>query len=389
MSDTMKIGTSTFGGNYEKKAYYFLKSNENNLFRVLPPLFSLADKGQFAKYYATHKIWLQEASVAGSSERGKSSVYQFFCLEKIDQKSKLIQVHCPYCDMERKNKAVYEDAKLRGASKDQLEEFRLKHVAPFEKEKKFYLNVVSLENKVGLLPLGSKAFQALQDRLKDIKMNYGGIDATGVNGLFLNFKKTQKFKGDRDTVYSVDPAMDNSMVNGIPQMQLKPHVLTTDFIEIMRTTARDLGALFQGITAEEMNQVIQTAPENKKTLLDKLFGRGEKSGATTGHNVGSTGVETVTRIEFKNGDISLHAPDPFQAPAAVNPANAPAMVNILVNSASTPVATVAVPVPAPFNLQPADVSPGQPAFPVNPMQPGAPQVKTTMSDEEFIRTFGA
>lgn len=381
MSEPMKIGKSNFdGGGFTKKEYFWLKANENNLFRVLPPLFSLAEKGQYAKYYASHKIVIVDAPAPGSSEKGKWNVYQFLCVEKFDQKEKLIKVHCPFCDQARAAKATYEDAKNRGAGKEQLKEFFDKQVAPYEAEKKFYVNAVNLENKVGLLPLGIKNFKALQERLKDIQTNYGGMDATGVNGLFLNFKKTQKFKGDRDTVYSVDLALDTVMKDGLPQMQMKTHVLTTDFIETVRTTARDLGDLYKSISTEEMVYILQSAPENKKALLDKIFGRGEKvTTPTTSHVNGVTGVEVVTRIDMNGGNLTLQTPDPFKAAPQVNPAAAPIMTAPIVPQA---------PVPAPINMTPPIAAP---AFPVNPMQPtvaAAPANPNTMSDDDFIRAFG-
>lgn len=397
MSEPMKIGNSVLSGNgYVKKEYFGLKPNENNLFRVLPPLFSLADKGQYAKYYATHKIWLQDAPAAGSTERGKSHIYQFHCLEKTDQKTKLIIFHCPFCDTQRKNQAVYDDAKNKGAGKEQLQEFRDKHVAPFEKEKKFYVNAVSLENKVGMLPLGIKAFKALQERLLDIQKNYGGMDATGVNGLFLNFKKTQKFKGDRDTVYTVDAATDTTLVNGMPQLQLKPHTLTTDFIETMRTQARDLGALFTSITSEEMGHILQSMSSSiadRVALLDKIFQRGQKTNMTTGHNVGSTGVEVVSRIEMKNGDVKVLSPDPFQSAPAVNLAAIPAQEKVLVATTAQAVTLTPAPIAAPvaaaqITMATAPVA-AQPAFPVNPMQPTvAVGNSNQISDDEFVRLFG-
>ena len=51
MTEELKIGTSNLNGSSKEK-WFTLKPNENNPFRVLPPLHSLADSGQFAKYFA-------------------------------------------------------------------------------------------------------------------------------------------------------------------------------------------------------------------------------------------------------------------------------------------------------------------------------------------------
>lgn len=400
MSEPMKIGVSNFdggGGGFTKKEYFWLKANENNLYRVLPPLFSLADRGQYAKYHASHKVVIIDAPPAGSNDKGKYNVYQFLCVEKTDSKTKLIQNHCPFCDQARAAKATHEDAKQRGAGKEQLKEFYDKQISPFEAEKKFYINAVNLENKVGLLPLGIKNFKALQDRLKDVQINYGGLDATGVNGLFLNFKKTQKFKGDRDTVYTVDLAMDTSMVNGQPQMQLKTHVLTTDFIETVRTSARDLGELYKSVSPEEMMHIIQATPETKKQLLDKLFGRGEKVGnPTTSHMNGVTGVEVVTRMDLAGGNMTLHTPDPFKSTQTiVDVKSVPAMGTIPAQSTTPqvtpqPAPAISLAMPGSSLDQGVSVKVATPVFPVNPMMPPvAPMASTgSITDEEFIRLFG-
>ncbi len=365
----LKIGVTNLEGQggFTKKEYFTLVANADNLYRVLPPLHSLAEKGQFAKYHASHKIFL----VQMIDGKPKYDVYNFLCIERVNKSTKIIETHCPFCDKYRDNDSAYKNAKAQGVVKEDLEEFFNKNVRPYQVEKKFYINAVNQELRVGVLPVPIKAFGSLQERLKEVQTKYQ-LDATGTNGLFLNFKKTQKFKGDRDTSYSVDLATDVVTVNGVPQPQLKQHVITKDFLNVIEAGSRDLGSLMQEITAADMAIILNTETANKKAVLDKIFGRGQKpKQATSEYNVGGTDTVAVTRIDMVGGNPTFAAPEPFANAPRVNVAAAPATAPVLVQTAPVD----------PFKPQPSQ-------FPVTP---GSATAKSSapMTDEEFMRTFGA
>jgi hypothetical protein len=317
-------------------------------------LFSLADRGQYAKYYATHSVWIKTSD-------GKNRPYHFQCIEKTNKETKMIESRCPFCDAGREAKVQYDLAKEKGVTKDQLDAYAKAHVWPFQVKKQFYVNAVSTDNTVGLLALGIKAFRALQDRLMDIRATYQGLDGTGMDGVFLNFKKTQKFKGDRDTVYTVDVAQESSNVNGQFQTVLKMHTITDKFIVYLEKSARDLGDLFKEISYEDMKAIVSASDENKAIILERLFARADKYTQET--TIGGTNAVAVNTVSVGGGGITVNAPESKVAPA------------------QTPT----------FQTPPTAASIAQPVAPQlvtnqAPQQAQVP-VSTTISDDEFLKAF--
>lgn len=361
----MKIGSTNFSGN-AKREWFNLKANEANLFRILPPLFSLADKGQFAKYYASHSIWFK------SKPEEKNRPYHFQCIEKVNKETKLIEEHCPFCDQAVANKDQYEAGKAKGVPKDQLDAFNKAHVFPYQVDKKFYTNAVNTDNVVGLLPVGIKAFRALQDRLMDIRAQYQGLDATGMDGVFLNFKKTQKFKGDRDTVYTIDTATETANVNGQYQTTLKMHSLTDKFITYLEQSARDLGSLFKEITSEDMKALLSASDENKGILLERLFSRAEKHTQET--TIGGTNSVSVNSITLGYNGVTLTSPEAqIMTPVLQSPTVPAASLTAQVLQINPTIAYATPPSAASFTL---------------PGAPNAPQMPSgTISDDEFLKAF--
>lgn len=356
----MKIGTTNFSGG-AKREWFSLKANEQNLFRVLPPLFSMAEKGQYAKYYASHSIWFK------SKPEEKARPYHFQCIEKVNKETKLIDNHCPFCDQYRANKAQYDAGKERGIPKEQLDAYNKSHVYPFQVEKKFYVNAVNTDNVVGLMPVGIKAFRALQDRLMDIRAQYQGLDATGMDGVFLNFKKTQKFKGDRDTVYTVDTATETVNVNGQFQTTLKMHSLTEKFISYLEQSARDLGSLFKEIGSEDMKALLSASDENKGILLERLFSRSESYTQET--TIGGTNAVSVNTVSVNHDGVKISSPESQVAPAPVTFAPPPSAASF-----APPAAAPAVSAAPNLSAAPAPMTP-------------APVASGTISDDEFLKAF--
>ena len=373
----MKIGVSNLQGN--KKEYFGFIANEDNLYRILPPLHSLADEGRFSQYYALHSIWLRDPA----NPESKARPYHFQCIEKVNKESKMIQTHCPHCDVYRANLEKYDTAKKEGLDAEQLKAFHQNHVRPYQPQKKFYVNAVNQENKAGVLPLGIKQFFALQDRLVQTQAQFN-MDATGVEGLFFNFRKVQKFKGDRDTVYHVEHAQESFMQDGQPMQRLKGHKLTPEFINYLATATKDLGSLFRTITVEEQNAILTASPENKKEVVEKIFAKGEphvKSEIT----VGGTNATAVGNLSLDAAGASVNSP------AATMAAPAPTLEPTLSVPAPTlePVSAAPAPTLAPASStevsglatsQPVSAAPA-PAGSVSPVN------TSNMNDEDFLNSF--
>jgi hypothetical protein len=373
----MEIGTSKLTGGTTKKEWFDIKAGESNFYRILPPLFSLAQKGKYSQYFASHSVWITD------SASGKRRPYNFQCLEIVNRQTKDIERHCPFCDKARANKMQYEAAKAKGADPEKLEEFRKKHVNAYESEKKHYTNAVSIDNKVGVLKLGIKAHEAMKARIIEISNTYQ-IDPTGMEGLFLNFKKVQKFKGDRDTFYTVDLAQDIVNQNGAVSSVPKKHSITRDFINVLETSATDLGTFIREITVQDATVLASASEDALPMLLERIFSR--KEYVTNEVSIGGTNSVALNQTRVDGNGLTVRSAMPVAA------ASAPLAHDL-------PPFDLADPVPGVFSggqtfqvtnnvtstlpQAPAQNSAGL----VMPVA-SAPTVSKSMSDEEFMKMFG-
>lgn len=298
--DELKIGTVNFDGGAVGTRGSFHKINPgDNLFRVLPPLFSLAEVQKYAIFYSTHEVY-------GSNGKKR----KFRCVQEKDHKTKTIIRHCPFCDLYEQNT---ERLKLVKASnkgtKEDYDRFEASHIAPYKPDKKFYLNAVDANGKVGLLPIGYKMFQDLDSLIKKLYKE-DQIDATGIKGLFLNFEKVQKFKGDRDTTYKVSVAYEK-MQDG--SMRYKTHEMAPAFIQSLKTQATDLSLLFKVITPEEVSALSTAQGEDKKALVDRIFARPEKDDEDNANafetTIPGTTAKAVASVTVDSSGFNVSSPD--------------------------------------------------------------------------------
>ena len=374
----MQIGTTNFDGSV-KKEWFQIEANADNLYRVLPPLFSMADKGQYAKYYSVHSVWIKDPT----NPTSKARPYKFQCIQKIDRESKMILNHCPFCDKATEQRGQYEAAKEKGLDADQLKTFLFAQVLPYQAEKKFYVNVVNLENKVGVLPLGIKCFRSLQDRLSEVRNNFN-TDATGMQGLFFNFRKIQKFKGDRDTAYQVDLAQETFQQDGQHMSKPRVHVITEEFIKYLESSARDLGSMFKEISVTEIKSLVAVSDESKHELCQRIFAKSDK--VTLETTVPNTNSTTVGNVTLTPSGVQVEMPQVQPAPASTVNVATPVTPVPLTKApvAGAPAITAAVN-PALAPVAPPASAPLAP--PATATAPAAAPVVETLSEEDFVNTF--
>lgn len=373
----MEIGTSKLTGGTSKKEWFDIKADASNFYRILPPLFSLAQKGKYSQYFASHSVWITDSAT------GKRRPYSFQCLEIVNRQTKNIERHCPFCDKARANKVHYEAAKAKGLDPEKLEDFRRKHVGAYESEKKHYVNAVSIDNKVGVLKLGIKAHEAMKARIIEISNTYQ-IDPTGMEGLFLNFKKVQKYKGDRDTFYTVDLAQDIVNQNGTVSSVPKKHTITRDFINTLETSATDLGTFIREITVQDATVLADASEDALPMLLERIFSR--KEYVTNEVSIGGTNSVALNQTRVDGNGVSVRSAMPVAA------APAPLVKEL-------PPFDLVDPLPGVFSggsyqvtnsgTSPSPQAPAQNTAGLVMPVASAPTVSKSMSDDEFMKMFGA
>ncbi len=262
MSDVL-IGKSRLDGRSAGTGgkWFYLEDNKPNVYRVMPPLHSLARTGEYAKYYATHKV-------KGTDGKQRS----FGCIQEKDYKTKTIVRRCPMCDKAEELKAKLTAAQQAGQiSKEEASTFDFKNIWPLKAEKKYYLNVVNQEGVPGILPISITMYQDLQNTLQE--WDKKGFDLTGKTGAFLNFTISKKYKGDKDAVHKVVPFTN---VNPDGSFTLVRHELTAEFInEKLAHETRDLGKLFREVSDEQLAAIAATDGLERAQFVDNMFKSGE------------------------------------------------------------------------------------------------------------------
>lgn len=374
MSNDFQIGSSNYekrSGQFGNKRYFYIKPNEPNIYRVLPPVLSLARTGEYFKYHAIHR----NMRATDGKQRG------FVCPEDVDYKTKLVKQRCPVCDKRREFEAQYQTVKdsfgqvPSADQKQKLNEFWMAFIEPLKVERQHYMNVVNQAGEIGILPIPTTLKNDMQASFKKMKEEEG-VDPSGVRGIFVNFSKVSQYKGDPKPAYKVEPLYETVMNNGMPMKTYKFHEIVPEFVNKMKTDCRDLNGLHRVLNVEELAGLASADRETRKRLLDSLFSMPEDTEEEGGsqpssHIPGVAGASTVARMDIgPNGAV-------FNQPVINQPAPAPA--------AFAPQQLAPAPAPAPvITPAPAPVQTQAPA----PAAPAAAKAgSTTMSDQDFLKLF--
>lgn len=371
MTGDLEIGVSDLEGNgFTGFGQWFrLEANKDNPYRVLPPLFSNATTGRWSQYYPTHSVWVTNAN-------NKRRPYHFQCIEEKNKQGQILR-DCPFCMAARENKARYEAFKEKAGESEEAKkkafEFLKRHVWPLEANKRVYINVVNIENGAGVLEMPYKLFEALKAKLIEIRRTMNQ-DATGNPGLYLNFKKTQKYKGDRDTAYSVEQYLERGVDSDGQQVaRFKSHVLNEAAIAAIKKGCKDLSDLFPTINDTEMNQLLGVLNDNNALteLCERIFSHPEP--VVQKVEDASTGAVYTSKTEVVDGNIKTDTnyntdPSPL-SPAQPAPAQADPMLGTM---PSAPVSDgLTTPSVAPQSSQPDSLNPAE-----------------SLTDDDFAAFFG-
>lgn len=303
MNDRVLIGKANFnrssGGG--KGKWFYIKDNTDNIYRVLPPIKSLASTGKIAKWYAVHR------NLRDKDGRQRA----FLCLED-KNKDGLVTKHCPLCDRVKELENQLKIAKDQGANPEQLKNFRTQHIFPLQVEKKYYINVVNQEGAIGIISLGSKMYKALEQLCKQWEAK--GYDISGMQGVYVNFKKMTRYKGDKEAVHTVEvymqPAADGSF-------RFVTHDLTAEFCEKIGQEAADLVDLFKSLTADQIATLTALDGEDRASALSSFFNAAETDTADEVENLGNgalaapipgSNASVVARMETTPTGMVTHVP---------------------------------------------------------------------------------
>lgn len=361
------------GRSFSKKDWHKLEAGDN-LFRILPPVHSLAKAGKYYQYYAVHGGFKNQA--------GRQMKFQ--CIEEKDFKTKLITKRCPVCDMVSEKKKNYDQLKAAmeagntQVTKEKLKAFHDAYIYPYQADKKNYVNAVDASGKIGILPVSYRVFSPLSDLIK--KRAAAGDDITGMSGAFVQITKTQRFKGDSQTTYSVQLAA----VQDGDVLKIRRHQLTPDFINEMKTKTADLGDLYRSISAEDMAALVAADETGRAAIIERLFPKFEKAqevnetDALLSQTIPGTTATAIGRAELSPVGLTVSAPDVSSILAGL-PEAAPAQSSAPVQSSAPAAQNTGIDLGQLLSMPVAKAAPAPTAT------PSTPAPSTEMSNDEFTR----
>lgn len=273
---------------------YFTFKNGDNVFRILPEMFTAKEKGLWAVYHARH--W--------GYKNAKGKQQPFACVRKFDTKTRLVSHECGFCKDQEKHKAAVDatDAKvkaLRVNIKDAEEAGDLKLVATLEtqlapavealtvarraympQERKFWVNAMSPSGEFGILALPKTVYEQLQGK-RDNNTNVRskgiinlleeeeGINALDVNeGVWFNIRRTGE--DQFNTEYQVVVQTERVEIEGKKYNRPKSAPLSQEQKQTAVKKCRDLIVLFDHtiLDDEKIKLVVAGTPEMVSAIAD-------------------------------------------------------------------------------------------------------------------------
>lgn len=260
-------------GNFKKLKRFYLKDGVSR-YRILPPHGKLASRGLYFKFHRSH--WGYQIKV-----NDKFVKIPFLCQREIDFRTKEVVQDCLICV--EKVDPIYNLCKAKeaefiqmGLSKDQIREamkpFNEQRMR-YNREGKYYYNVMSEAGEIGVLGIPTKAKKALDTQIKKCIQEYhfDPVDADG--GCWFDFIKEGR---GGQTFHSVEivqtretVTLQDGSVREVPSVKRCP--LTPEIIGRMDDEAGDLTDLFPVLTDEDQRRLLDSGgdPDVYKAILDR------------------------------------------------------------------------------------------------------------------------
>jgi hypothetical protein len=289
----MELGKAKYGSGKET----FKIKDGDNVFRILPPMGQLAKKGFWNTYYRVE--WGYKNS------EGRNRPFQD--VRDVDYKTKMVNVESAAHLRREALKAEKESlvAQFRKDPKNEALKTKLIDVTEaikrYNLDSKYYLNAVSLDGKIGLLKLGSRAFKALKEEIE--KLRKSGVDPLSVeNGRFFNFHRSNATGNFQDTAYQVTVYKTAVVVNGETYEKAPVHVMDDAFISRLSDEAFELSGMFPKVTPEQVSQMVAEGA----SAVDRILGVGDSRSA--GDDESSDEETTSSTPVAKAAPVAAAAP---------------------------------------------------------------------------------
>jgi hypothetical protein len=297
----MKIGLANYEPKTNKnvKKKYFKLKNGDNFYRILPPCGSLADRGEWTKFYEVH------FGYKGSPNEQGNAPYRPFLCTKRTNKFKQVTQSCAECAKIEEVKAQLETLKenLKKDKKKSSEEVKAM-TAPLTDflmqhnlDRKFHLNVKTEDGSIGCLKIPYTAYKDLQETIANVRKKYSVDPLAPDQGVWFNFKRSGEVFYDIN--YKVEVKMEMVDSPGLGRVEvLKLAKLTDDDIARMESEAFDMGEMYKRISVEEVESIVNSGGD--PLVVDSVFNKDKEESKE-----GSPVEKQAMLMQLKSSGISV------------------------------------------------------------------------------------
>lgn len=317
----MKVGKANYGnGNFKKKNYY-KQVDGDVVFRIVPPIGDLADKGIWNRYHAVHFGY--------KNSEGKARPFESPLVK--NHKTGMIEV--PDAALDRINdlraKLLEAQAACNGPLATKLNAL-VGMMGVYSLDKNYHMNVIDLQGNIGILKIRHKAKQLLDAEIK--KLNDEGTDPLSVDdGRYFVFHRSGN---GNDTSFKVSVYTEKMDIPGVGRVDKQVvHKITPALLLRLSTEASDLDNLTTRLTSEEVAEVVAKSDllTGRSPACDEFFDARRKAARSASDETVNNHVEPEAPLAQPEKAV------PYIPPVAV-PASAPTPL--------MPEAVVAQPAPA-------------------------------------------
>jgi hypothetical protein len=288
------FGKASYGGGGRKNYIKIKNDGKEVVVRLLPPFGSLAEKGRWAAFYATHFGY--------KDTKGKLRPFQ--SCEVKNHKTKMIEVLDPASQRIANIRAKQDEAKKVGneALVAQLGEL----LQRFNLNKKWYMNVVDVQGNIGIISIPHKQKMALDEEIK--KLQQQGVDPISMdNGRYFSFSKTGS---GPQTTHVVRVYQEPVVVEGHGTlMKEKVSRIDSALEGRLAMEATDLSTLYPAPTPDEILRMVQGNETDVEQVMSR-YGRNSEN-------------SLVDSSEGEDDDVPAAAPSLAVAAPSLAPAPAP------------------------------------------------------------------
>jgi hypothetical protein len=259
----MEIGSANYDKNSSTRREFFKIKDGEQVFRILPPLGSMAKNGKWSRYMRV------EWGYSDSNNKKKP----FADIRNVNRKTGMVETeseaHLKREELKQSQSQAVAAFKAGKISKDQLDQMN-KLVMNFSLESKHYVNAIDRNGKIGILKIGHKLKLAIDAEIE--KLRSKGVDPLSVdNGRFFVIGRSGR---GLDTTYSLSVLAEKIVHPELGEVE-KPivHKLDKSIIDRLAKEAMDLAdldKLYPTLTEEEVKRVVRGTPEDVTEVFNRF-----------------------------------------------------------------------------------------------------------------------